>query len=73
MVKLGYLSSQDTYYVTNIMGETRLLIDNIFDEQKIPLLRILTDRGTEYCGKPENHAYQLYLGIKNILELNSTN
>ncbi|EAL58509.1 ISSod13, transposase [Wolbachia endosymbiont of Drosophila ananassae] len=27
-----------------------------FDEQKIPLLRILTDRGTEYCGKPENHA-----------------
>lgn len=37
-----------------------------FDEQKIPLLRILTDRGTEYCGKPENHAYQLYLGIENI-------
>ncbi len=34
-----------------------------FDEQKIPLLRILTDRGTE---KPENHAYQLYLGIENI-------
>ncbi len=36
------------------------------DEQKIPLLRILTDRGTEYCGKPENHAYQLYLGIENV-------
>ena len=32
-----------------------------FDEQDIPLLRILTDRGTEYCGRPENHAYQLYL------------
>lgn len=30
------------------------------------LLRILTDRGTEYCGKAENHAYQLYLGIENI-------
>ncbi|KLT23457.1 ISSod13, transposase [Wolbachia endosymbiont of Armadillidium vulgare str. wVulC] len=30
------------------------------------LLRILTDRGTEYCGKPGNHAYQLYLGIENI-------
>lgn len=30
-----------------------------FDEQKVPLLRILTDRGTEYCGKPGNHAYQL--------------
>lgn len=28
-----------------------------FDEQKIPLLRILIDRGTEYCGKPENHSF----------------
>lgn len=37
-----------------------------FDEQKIPLLRVLTDRGTEYCGKPENHAYQLYLAVENI-------
>jgi hypothetical protein len=25
-----------------------------------------TDRVTEYCGKPENHAYPLYLGIENI-------
>ncbi len=39
-----------------------------FDGQNVPLLRILTDRGTEYCGKPENHAYQLYLGIENILK-----
>ena len=23
-----------------------------FDGQDVPLLRILTDRGTEYCGKP---------------------
>ena len=37
-----------------------------FDEQKVSLLRILTDRGTEYCGKPGNHAYQLYLGVENI-------
>lgn len=37
-----------------------------FESQKIPLLRILTDRGTEYCGKVENHAYQLYLGLENI-------
>ena len=28
--------------------------------------RILTDRGTEYCGKVENHAYQLYLRIEDI-------
>jgi transposase InsO family protein len=37
-----------------------------FAEEKIPLLRILTERGTEYCGKAENHAYQLYLGSENI-------
>lgn len=37
-----------------------------FAEQDVPLLRILTDRGTEYCGKVEEHAYQLFLGIENI-------
>src|SRR6187551_902079 len=37
-----------------------------FEEQQIPLLRILTDRGTEYCGKPEYHEYELYLQIEGI-------
>ena len=37
-----------------------------FEEQNIPLLRILTDRGTEYCGKPEYHEYELYLQIETI-------
>ncbi len=37
-----------------------------FNEQQVPLLRILTDRGTEYCGKIEHHAYQLYLAVENI-------
>lgn len=37
-----------------------------FEEQQIPLLRILTDRGTEYCGKPEYHQYELYLQIEGI-------
>lgn len=37
-----------------------------FAEEELSLLRILTDRGTEYCGKAQNHAYQLYLGIENI-------
>jgi transposase InsO family protein len=37
-----------------------------FELQGIPLLRVLTDRGTEYCGKPEYHAYQLYLAIENV-------
>ena len=37
-----------------------------FAEQGIDLLRILTDRGTEYCGKIENHSYQLYLAMEDI-------
>ena len=37
-----------------------------FDEQGIPLLRILTDRGTEYCGKKDQHEYQLYLALEDI-------
>jgi hypothetical protein len=37
-----------------------------FEEEDIPLLRILTDRGTEYCGVIDQHAYQLYLGLENI-------
>lgn len=37
-----------------------------FQEQEIPMLRILTDRGTEYCGKVDNHAFQLYLAVENI-------
>ena len=37
-----------------------------YTEQGINMLRILTDRGTEYFGKAEHHAYQLYLGIENI-------
>ncbi len=37
-----------------------------FDGQGVNLLRILTDRGTEYCGKLENHSYQLYLAMEDI-------
>ena len=37
-----------------------------YEEHQLPLLRILTDRGTEYCGKAETHDYQLYLAINDI-------
>ncbi len=37
-----------------------------FEDHQLPLLRILTDRGTEYCGKAESHDYQLYLAINDI-------
>ena len=37
-----------------------------FEQHELPMLRILTDRGTEYCGKVEHHDYQLYLAINDI-------
>lgn len=37
-----------------------------FEEREVPLHRILTDRGTEYCGSPDSHEYELYLAIENI-------
>ena len=37
-----------------------------FAEQGMGIIRILTDRGTEYCGRPENHDYQLYLALNDI-------
>jgi transposase InsO family protein len=37
-----------------------------YNEQGVPLLRILTDRGSEYCGNREQHEYQLYLAIEDI-------
>lgn len=37
-----------------------------YASQELPVLRILTDRGTEYCGKVEQHDYQLYLAVNDI-------
>jgi transposase InsO family protein len=37
-----------------------------YEENSVALQRILTDRGTEYCGNPEHHEYELYLAVENI-------
>jgi transposase InsO family protein len=37
-----------------------------FEEEDVRLLRILTDRGTEFCGALEHHEYELYLAIEDI-------
>lgn len=95
---VGYLGSQDTYYVGTIKGVGRIyqqtfidtysavgftklyttkhpinaadmLNDRVipfFDEQGAPLHRVLTDRGTEYCGRPDRHEYQLLLALYDI-------
>jgi len=37
-----------------------------YEAEGIDVLRILTDRGTEYCGKVDKHEYQLYLALSDI-------
>jgi transposase InsO family protein len=37
-----------------------------FEAHDIRLCRVLTDRGTEYCGNPERHEYELYLAVEDI-------
>ena len=37
-----------------------------YDEQGVVLQRVLTDRGTEYCGTHDRHEYELYLAVENV-------
>ena len=37
-----------------------------FDAQEVRLCRVLTDRGTEFCGNPEHHDCELYLAVEDI-------
>lgn len=53
----------------NALVAAEVLNDQVvpwFEEQDVRILRTLTDRGTEYCGKRETHEYQLYLSIEDI-------
>jgi hypothetical protein len=57
------------YQTKDAITAADLLNDRVlpmYEEQDVHLLRILTDRGTEYCGKIENHPYQLYLDLEDI-------
>ena len=37
-----------------------------YEAENLPVLRILSDRGTEYCGRADQHDYQLYLAVNDI-------
>ena len=53
----------------NALVAAEILNDKVlpfYQDQKVDLLRVLTDRGTEYCGAREHHEYQLYLSIEDI-------
>jgi transposase InsO family protein len=37
-----------------------------FADHGVEILRVLTDRGTEFCGRLDRHPYQLYLQLQEI-------
>jgi hypothetical protein len=55
--------------VTRFIAAADLLNErvlSIYASQGLPILRILTEGGIEYCGKVEQHDYQLCLAINDI-------
>ena len=57
------------YQQKHAITSADLLNDRVipfYEAHDIPLLRILTDRGSEYCGNRETHEYQLYLDLEDI-------
>jgi transposase InsO family protein len=36
-----------------------------FEAEDVPILSILTDRGTEYCGARQHHEFELYTTLEN--------
>lgn len=53
----------------NALVAAEMLNDKVmpyYEEHDLRLLRVLTDRGTEYCGAGGQHEYQLYLAIEDI-------
>jgi len=64
--KLAFVKLYDR---KNALTAADMLNDRVlpfFEEHGVPMLRILTDRGSEYCGNRESHEYALYLDLENI-------
>ena len=62
-------SAAKLYTTKTPITSADLLNDRVlpfFEEQGMGVLRILTDRGTEFCGKAEQHDYELFLAVNDI-------
>jgi transposase InsO family protein len=65
----GKVAFAKVYDRKNALIAADMLNDKVlpfYQQYNIPLLRVLTDRGTEYCGAREHHEFQLYLAIEDI-------
>ena len=64
--KIGFAKLYDTKTPITAADMLNDRVLPFFEEHEIAVSRVLTDRGTEYCGKPESHPYELYLAVENI-------
>lgn len=64
--KIGFAKLYDR---KNALVAADMLNDRVvpfFEQHDLKLMKMLTDRGTEYCGNRETHEYELYLAIEDI-------
>jgi hypothetical protein len=64
--KVGFAKLYDR---KTALTAAELLNDRVipfFDEHALRIDRVLTDRGTEYCGAHDRHEYELYLAVEDI-------
>lgn len=57
------------YTTKTLITAADMLNDQVLpfmEEHNLPVLRIMTDRGTEYCGRPDKHDFQIFLAINDI-------
>ena len=62
-------ASAKLYPAKTAITAADLLNDRVlpfFEVQGAEMLRILTDRGTEFCGRHDEHPYQLFLAVNDI-------
>lgn len=64
--KVGFVKLYDR---KTALTAAELLNDRVipfFDEHGLRIDRVLTDRGTEFCGAHDRHEYELYLAVEDI-------
>ena len=64
--KVGFAKLYDTKMPITAADMLNDRMLPFFEEHQIAVSRVLTDRGTGYCGKPESHPYELYLAVENL-------
>jgi hypothetical protein len=64
--KVGFAELYDR---TTPLTAADLLNDRVllvYETHALPLGRVLPNRGTAYCGRPDRHEYELYLAVEDI-------